>query len=264
MQQRFWSDPQPLVERLGRDFFRTLPERPGVYLMHGASGTTLYVGKAKNLRKRLGSYRVANPERMPRRHLRMLRAVEAIEFQECVDERAALAREADLLRTLKPRFNRAGVWPGRKRFLAWKLQPEGLAVAVTEAPEAEWARMGPFGAQALQLHRTLVRLLWCRLIPDAGLMGMPPGWSRGAHGDRVILSPRNESALAETFAALTSLDKNGPESFRNWMPPATSLFEKQFHEEDVNFLIEQLSHWKDRGGRLDPPSIPGGGQHLDR
>ena len=43
--------------------------------MRDVTDTVLCVGKAKNLRKRLGSYRVANPDRMPRRHLRLLRAL---------------------------------------------------------------------------------------------------------------------------------------------------------------------------------------------
>jgi excinuclease UvrABC nuclease subunit len=51
--------PKPLVERFGEDFFRALPPVPGVYLMCGATEGVLYVGKAKNLRKRLSSYRVA-------------------------------------------------------------------------------------------------------------------------------------------------------------------------------------------------------------
>jgi excinuclease UvrABC nuclease subunit len=41
--------------------------------MRNGTGAVLYVGKAKNLRQRLGSYRVANPERVPRRHLRLMR-----------------------------------------------------------------------------------------------------------------------------------------------------------------------------------------------
>jgi excinuclease UvrABC nuclease subunit len=73
--------------------------------MRGDGELVLYVGKAKNLRQRLASYRVANPDRMPRRHFRLLRAVVSIEVQECADEHSALAREAELLRTLKPRFN---------------------------------------------------------------------------------------------------------------------------------------------------------------
>jgi len=74
-QQLMFPDPQPLVERLGRDFFRTIPSGPGVYLMRDAADVVLYVGKAKDLRKRLTSYRVANPDRMPRRHLRRSRLI---------------------------------------------------------------------------------------------------------------------------------------------------------------------------------------------
>src|SRR5437016_8126986 len=121
-----FPDPSPLVERFGSDFFRQAPEAPGVYLMRDAADAVLYVGKAKNLRKRLGSYRVANPERMPRRHLRMLRLVRRIELQHCESETAALSRESELLLSLRPRFNRAGTWKGPSRFLAGRVQSGGL------------------------------------------------------------------------------------------------------------------------------------------
>jgi len=39
----------------GEDFFRALPSGPGVHLMRGATEGVLYVGKARNLRKRLAS-----------------------------------------------------------------------------------------------------------------------------------------------------------------------------------------------------------------
>jgi len=77
-------------------------EEPGV----------LYVGRAKNLRRRLSSYRVANPERLPRRMIRLLHCVTRIEYDECADEIAAQHREEMLICVLAPRFNRAGkVWP---------------------------------------------------------------------------------------------------------------------------------------------------------
>ena len=104
--------PNPLVERLGDDFFRVLPSRPGVYLMCGPEHGVLYVGRAKNLRRRLSSYRVANSERLPRRMIRLLHRVTRIEYDECPDEAAAQEREQMLICVLSPRFNRAGkVWP---------------------------------------------------------------------------------------------------------------------------------------------------------
>jgi len=178
-QTLLFPDPQPLVERLGRDFFRTLPERAGVYLMRGADETVLYVGKAKNLRKRLGNYRVANPERLPRRHLRLLRAVVRIELEECTDEMSALAREAELLRTLKPRFNRAGTWRRPPRFLVWRIAADRLELAVAELPEPGWRSHGPLGSGAVVLQVVLARLLWVAVHPGRGVGGLPVGWALG-------------------------------------------------------------------------------------
>jgi len=118
--------PDPPVGRaFGSDFFRQAPECAGVYLMRDAAGTVLYVGKAKNLRKRLGSYRVANPIRLRKRHLKLLRVVSRIDLQECADEESALLRESELLRTLRPRFNRAGTWAWPSRFLTWCVTTAG-------------------------------------------------------------------------------------------------------------------------------------------
>jgi GIY-YIG catalytic domain len=104
--------PKPLVERLGEDFFRALPSGPGVYLMCGDTEGVLYVGKARNLRKRLSSYRVANPERFPRRIIRLLHRVTRIEWDECTSEEVASYREEALICTLMPKFNAAGkTWP---------------------------------------------------------------------------------------------------------------------------------------------------------
>ena len=114
--------PKPLLTRLGEEFFRALPSGPGVYLMCGEGEGVLYVGKARNLRKRLSSYRVANPERFPRRMIRLLHRVTRIEWDECRSEEVARHREEALICVLMPRFNAAGKsWPleGRARAV-WK------------------------------------------------------------------------------------------------------------------------------------------------
>jgi predicted GIY-YIG superfamily endonuclease len=108
--------PKPLLERLGEEFFRTLPSGPGVYYMCEEGEGVLYVGKARNLRKRLSSYRVANPERFPRRMIRLLHRVTRIEWDECRTEAIARHREEELICVLAPRFNAAGKsWPSSKR-----------------------------------------------------------------------------------------------------------------------------------------------------
>src|SRR6266566_3692216 len=112
-QQWLFAPAKPLVERLGKKFFRKIPARPGVYKMHDATGNLLYVGKAKNLRQ-----------------LRMVREVARIDFDLCPNESAALAHEARLLRRLKPKFNRAGVWPGKAQFLTWRLVDQAVQFSV--------------------------------------------------------------------------------------------------------------------------------------
>jgi hypothetical protein len=82
-QTLLFPDPRPLVERLGHDFFRELTERPGVYLMQDATGLLLNVGKAKNLRIRLGSYRVCMGERVIRERRLARRGTDASILSVC-------------------------------------------------------------------------------------------------------------------------------------------------------------------------------------
>jgi predicted GIY-YIG superfamily endonuclease len=243
-QQRFWPDPQPLVERLGRDFFKRLPERPGVYLMRDAGEVVLYIGKAKNLRKRLGSYRVANPERMPRRHLRLLRAVVRIDLQECEDERAALAREAELLRTLKPRFNRAGTWPGKPRFLAWRTNNDSIEFGVTGSPPEDWDYCGPMGTGAFPLCALLARLLWLALNPARSVERLPEGWAAGqiVPPVRVRGIGEDSSVLLEARARLAALLTGQVDEFCQWIenrrPPIGTLFERVWLEAEFESVRE--------------------------
>lgn len=111
---QLWLFPPPrtLVERFGADFFCELPARPGVYFFCGPEEGVLYVGKAKNLRQRLASYRVANPERLPRRLIRLLNQTTRIEFDLCANEIHAGLRAAELICAVMPKSNRASkVWP---------------------------------------------------------------------------------------------------------------------------------------------------------
>jgi predicted GIY-YIG superfamily endonuclease len=233
-------DPKPLDERLGPRFFRKTPKRPGVYLMRDATDNVLYVGKAKNLQQRLGNYRIANPDRMPRRHLRMLREVARIEFQLCPGESAALKRESKLLRSLKPRFNRAGVWPGKTRFIVWRFVQEQLQLAVTDVPEPAWQRFGPLGGAARYLHQTLARLLWLALNPDRAYTDLPAGWARGDVAQSVVIDCKQ--SVQEVAAALDVLFWRSSDEFLLWVgarfSERTHPFERAVIESELETLKE--------------------------
>ncbi|MBR0794601.1 excinuclease ABC subunit UvrC [Bradyrhizobium jicamae] len=83
---------------------RLAPTSPGVYRMLNSVNDVLYVGKAKNVRKRLSSYARANAP-LPARILRMIAATTQVEIVSTTTETEALLLEANLIKQLRPRFN---------------------------------------------------------------------------------------------------------------------------------------------------------------
>jgi excinuclease ABC subunit C len=82
---------------------RHAPTSPGVYRMLNAAHDVLYVGKAKNVRKRLASY--ARPTGQVMRIARMIAATTVVEIISTATETEALLLEANLIKQLRPRFN---------------------------------------------------------------------------------------------------------------------------------------------------------------
>ncbi len=82
---------------------RLAPTSPGVYRMLNAANDVLYVGKAKNVRKRLSSY--ARPTGHVARIARMIAATVMVEIVSTATETEALLLEANLIKQLRPRFN---------------------------------------------------------------------------------------------------------------------------------------------------------------
>ena len=87
----------------GKALAASLPTRPGIYLMKDASGTPLYVGKARNLRKRVASYFDARPK--VDRIMRMVARIDQVEVSLTRTEGEALLLENEWIKSLKPRYN---------------------------------------------------------------------------------------------------------------------------------------------------------------
>ena len=82
---------------------KTLPTSPGVYRMLDRRGDALYVGKARNLKKRVVAY--THTERLPQRLQRMVAATAAVEIVTTHTETEALLLESNLIKRLMPRYN---------------------------------------------------------------------------------------------------------------------------------------------------------------
>ena len=86
-----------------KSYLKTLDGSPGVYRMLDANGAVLYVGKARNLKKRVSNY--AKPSGHSARIGRMISNTNSMMFLTTQTESEALLLEQNLIKQLKPRYN---------------------------------------------------------------------------------------------------------------------------------------------------------------
>ena len=103
-----------------RERLKTVPNRPGCYLMRDSRGTIIYVGKAKNLRHRVLGYFRPGANHAPKVRS-MVHTVADLEFMTVKNEAEALLTEAALIKRYKPHFNI--LMRDDKRYLALRADP---------------------------------------------------------------------------------------------------------------------------------------------
>ena len=107
-----------------KEAIRKLPNKPGVYIMHNEFKQALYVGKAKNLKKRVASYfqaskkfQIAQPKIKA-----MVEQIVSFEYHCVNSESEALLLESQLIKKLKPKYNTS--LKDDKRFLLVQINPK--------------------------------------------------------------------------------------------------------------------------------------------
>src|SRR3569623_414913 len=83
---------------------KILPRQPGVYLMKGADGRVIYVGKASILRNRVRSYFQSQADHSPKVRA-MVAKIADFEYIVTGSEKEALLLESNLLKEHRPRYN---------------------------------------------------------------------------------------------------------------------------------------------------------------
>lgn len=104
-----------------QDKLDRLPAGPGVYLMKDAKGNILYVGKGKDLRKRVFSYFREKEHQYPKTRV-LVSKVSDLEFILTASEKEALILESNLIKRHRPRYN--VVLRDDKRYLVLRLDPK--------------------------------------------------------------------------------------------------------------------------------------------
>lgn len=131
--------------KFGPALLRELPAAPAVYLFKDASGSVLYAGKARNIRRRLASYRSAGRRKAHRKMRMLVREACALEVLVQSSEAAALRVENELIRTLRPRHNVDGAFDFLYPAIGCGRRDDRLVLCFTTQPEA-------YGALGLSWH----------------------------------------------------------------------------------------------------------------
>lgn len=154
-----------LEERLGAEYFDDLPNTPGIYRFYDKDGSLLYVGKAKNLRTRVFTYKRAKSGQVSRKVSKLIGRIARLEIEETDTEREALLLENRWIRDKRPPFNHANKQTEAYYFIFFKPRAESLEFRLSmrihnDTNASDW--FGSFKGHA-PVRRSLgcmLQLLW--------------------------------------------------------------------------------------------------------
>ena len=158
-----------------------LPRKPGVYLFKRADGRVQYVGKATNLRTRVGSYFAAKQKRetVPK----LVAESDDVEYIVTQNPSEALILERQLIRKHKPRYNSMLMDDKSYPFIAFTGH-EHPRIIYTRHPPKDSQRWGPFpdarsAKQVIRLIRSQFGIRDCPELLPSGCLAMHIGLCHG-------------------------------------------------------------------------------------
>ena len=190
---------RPEIRRLAAG----LPREPGVYRFRDARGRVLYVGRATELRARVGSY---GGDLRDRRHLRrMVPAVTRIEAVACGSVHEAAWLERNLLEESLPRWNRTAGGQEVPAYLRLDARPATAGVRLTHQAGLPAAGVRIFGPYLGGTRARLAVSALHRVHPLAATGSGLTGAERDLAARRGV-GPADREALAESVAAVLQRD----------------------------------------------------------
>jgi excinuclease ABC subunit C len=270
------SDPSPRPMNL-KEKVRHLPDEPGVYLMKDRLGRIIYVGKARNLKKRVATYFQQSRARTLHPKIRALVGMIA-DFDTYVvkTEPEALLLEGKLIKQWRPRYNTD--LTDDKRFLLVRVDPgEALPrFRLTRVRNDERSRyFGPF-AHSGPLRKALaqMRRQFGILLGDASPRKLPDGnWQLYDDVRQEIYSAKNiisqeeyRRRVDEACAFLEGKSREWLAGLRGEMQAAAAAqsFEKAAELRDIVFALEKTVERTRHFERTDPTRVNADEEALRR
>jgi excinuclease ABC subunit C len=167
------DEPVPCQQSPAAEKVRSFPHAPGVYLMKDAAGRVIYVGKAKDLRNRAGSYFLKAAAEDPRT-ARLVQEIRDIDYLEAESEVDALLIEARLIKDVQPRFNQDLKDDKTFPYLEIHTREDFPRVGFTREPKDRGTKLfGPFASAsglrgAIQVLQKIFRFRTCTLDISEG------------------------------------------------------------------------------------------------
>jgi excinuclease ABC subunit C len=122
--------------KFGVEFLESLPGSPGVYLIFDRQDELIYVGKAKNLKRRLSQYRNALQRKKHRRMRGIVREANRIEIQSAETDLDACLTETMLIQKHRPRWNIVGAYSFLYPLIGIRSANGNIEFCMTTTPEA--------------------------------------------------------------------------------------------------------------------------------
>jgi excinuclease ABC subunit C len=150
---------------------REFPQVPGVYLMKDSAGRVIYVGKAKNLRARVGSY-FLKAAAEDRRTADLVREIADLDYITAESEVDALLVEARLIKDVQPKFNQDLKDDKTFPYLEITTREDFPRVEFTRQPHERGTKLyGPFAGAgslrgAMQVLQKIFKFRTCTLDID--------------------------------------------------------------------------------------------------
>src|SRR5438477_11711854 len=122
--------------KFGAQFLESLPGSPGVYLVYGPQDELIYVGKAKNLKRRLSQYRNTLRRKKHHRMRGIVKDAARIEIQSAETHLDACLTETMLIQKHRPRWNIAGAYSFLYPLIGIRSVNGNIDFCMTTTPEA--------------------------------------------------------------------------------------------------------------------------------